>query len=201
MEQIFVLSKDKYSKLNYYMDPEVLRNDYDRLEKFILAVERNARSDMRYDIYLSKLHELGALKCAILGNLPDGVDIHMHHGPMFTLYTVVEIIVRYHMHKGDLMTTMSIADEVLQCHEDDMVQVVGLSKVPHKAWHMSKIFVHMKASIAGGSIDKFIDKYKDGLGQSHIKQALRFVDMCKEYEGNIDNDLFEASKRLSFKIK
>ena len=200
MTQISVLSKNKKSNLDYYVEPLSLKNDYERLEKFIKSVEKMIRTDVRYSTYIAKLHEAGVMKCAILGNLnPSEIDIEMHHGPMFTLYQVVEIVVRSKIYNDVMMTTFSIADEVLTAHEKNMIQVVGLSKTPHKAWHLNKIFVHIKAAF--GEVDKFIDEYRDGLTQSDIKKALRFIELCKEYEGSIDNDLFKSSQRMSFKRK
>lgn len=194
-----VLSKDKKTSMAMETDTRTFKNDYEALEKFVKQVEKLVRSDIRYDIYLAKLHEAGVMKCAILGELPEDVTIEMHHGPIFTLFTIVEIVCRYHMIRGDWVTTFSVADEVLEAHEDNMIQIVGLSKTPHKGWHMQKIFVHIIAAF--GEVDRFIEKYEDGLSLPHIKEALRFIELCKKYKGSVDNDLFESSRRISFKHK
>jgi hypothetical protein len=200
MNNITLVSNDGHFKLSFLKSKNELENDYDYFEKFIKAVEALVRTSPRYDGYLAALHREDILRCAILGEMEgDKVKVHMHHGPIFTLFDIVEIVLRYHMKNENTFTTMSIASEVLTCHEDNIIQIVGLSETPHDAWHMRKIFVHAKSSF--GDVDKFIRKYMDGLEKEHFFKIRHFCKLCEENEGNNDNGLFDTSKRLSFANK
>lgn len=200
-EQIYLYSNDNIDFITFYTEPQTLKGDFDKLEKFIKAVEKLVRADVRYDRYIASLHQGDILHCAILGNIDkkaqDKITIEMHHGPIFTLFSIVEIVVRHNIRNDIKMTTFSVADEVLRCHEQNMVQVVGLAKTPHKSWHMRKIFVHMKAAF--GRIDKFVEQYNDGLADYHRQEILQFLKLCKEQEVSNDNGFFDVGKRLKLK--
>jgi hypothetical protein len=183
--------------LPYEYGMEHLVNNYEELERFILAVEKQVRADVRYSSYLAAVHEADILRCAVLGKLPDTMKVEMHHGPMWTLYDVCEIVVRDCMARGLHFTTFTIADLVLIEHEENNVMIVGLSETPHKAWHMGKIFVHAKS--AWGSVENFIDRYPLGIQKSHIAKAKLFKQLCDEQEGSNDNGLFEMGNRLKLK--
>ena len=143
----------------------------------------------------------------MLGDLKEDskTKLEMHHGPVFTLFDVCEIVLK-HMFKIGIkdITTFKVADLVLTEHENDNIQIVMLSKGVHKGKHnyLSRhdIFIQIKASV--GRVDRFIHNYEGGMDRAHYEALSRYVDLCKKYPESIDNGLFDTSENLvSFKKK
>lgn len=198
---IKIVSQCKEFSLPFYVRSKNIENDYDEYESFIKGCEIIIRNDDRYTYYLSKLKEEGLTKCAVLGNLPEGdkIKVEMHHGPLLTLFDICDIVVRYLLKtKCNDMTTFKVGDIILAEHEADNIQIVMLSKTPHKAVERN-LFIHTKASF--GRVDRFLEKYKDALTIEHIESIERYIKLCREFEGTIDNGLFSTGKKLkSFKV-
>lgn len=198
----FIISADDETFIGFYIEPKVLLNDYDEYEKFIKGVEHAVRKDDRYSEYVGKLHRAGLNRCAILGNLTvsdSSTDLEMHHGPIFNLFDICDIVTRTLLERGEPnITTFKVADIVLEEHRLDNVQVVMLSKTGHKSTHNGDSFIHIKATV--GRIDRFIDKYADGLQRSHRQYISKYIAQCKKYDDTIDNGLFDVAEKLtSFK--
>lgn len=198
----FIISAKDGSFIGFYIEPKVLLNDYDEYEKFIKGVEHAVRKDDRYSEYVGKLHRAGLNRCAILGNLTvsdDSTDLEMHHGPIFNLFDICDIVTRALFSRGEeKITTFKVADMVLEEHRLDNIQVVMLSKTGHKSTHNGDSFIHIKATV--GRIDRFIDRYHDGLQRDHKQYISRYISQCKKYDETIDNGLFDVANTLtSFK--
>ena len=104
--------------------------------------------------------------------------IEMHHGPLFTLYDYVLIILRHYIMSGKKITTFRIADKVLQEHFDLCVQVVMLDVTSHEAIHNRDIFLNLKAGI--GDINTFIHKYIDAFTQDQKYRIYNYINICKD---------------------
>ena len=198
----FIISADDETFIGFYIEPRVLLNDYDDYEKFIKGVEHAVRKDDRYSEYVGKLHRAGLNRCAILGNLTvsdSSTDLEMHHGPIFNLFDICDIVTRALFERGEKnITTFKVADIVLEEHRLDNIQVVMLSKTGHKSTHNGDSFIHIKATV--GRIDRFIDRYSDGLQRSHKQYIAKYIAQCKKYDDTIDNGLFDVAEKLtSFK--
>lgn len=199
-----IQSKDGEDFLPYYIGKEeVYGNSYEEYEKFINGVEKLVRQDPRYSRWVAfQINDKGMKHCAFLGELQsEGMELEMHHGPIFNLFDICDIVTRYYVNKDyPEIDTFFIADMVLKEHESDSIQVVSLSKMVHQTGvHGGHFFLHVKAST--GRIDKFIDKYEDGLSDEHIQNAIYYLEMCKEHRDNLDGGLLEVAKHLkSFKF-
>ena len=202
MKNIYVYSSDKKERIGFFSVKSELLYDYDRYERFIKGCEHAVRKDDRYTAFIAELRGNGFNHCAVLGNIPtddDKIKLEMHHGPIFTLFDICDIVTRAMFKRGEEnITTYKIADIVLAEHENYNVQVVMLSKTPHVGNHKSNVFINIKSSI--GRIDRFIDKYEDGLQRSHRQHIKRYLEQCKKYQGSLDNGLFDVAENLvSFK--
>ena len=202
MKNVYIDSLDKRSSISFFADKKELLYDYDQYQKFIKGCEHAVRKDDRYTAFIAELRSNGFNHCAVLGNIPtddDKIKLEMHHGPIFTLFDVCDIVVRALFNRGEEnITTYKVGDIVLTEHENFNIQVVMLSKTPHIGNHKSNVFINIKSSI--GRVDKFIDKYSDGLQRSHRQHIKRYLDQCKKYKGSLDNGLFDVAESLtSFK--
>ena len=107
----------------------------------------------------------------------------MHHGPIFTLYDVVSVILNFFMKTGKKINEFRLTDAVLQEHFDLRVQVVMMAVTNHEAFHNRDLFLNVKQGI--GNLTEFIDRYKDCLDDIHKYKIWNYINLCKE------NDSFD----------
>ena len=106
----------------------------------------------------------------------------MHHGPIFTLYDVCEIVLQYFRKKKWPITTMSIADAVLTEHEKNRVQVVMLCSSVHELVHNGSVFLNLDQGY--GRLDLFIDKYIDVFPEYIKEKYNRYMDRSILFDSN-----------------
>lgn len=202
MKDVYVNSLINSSYITFFSYAKDLLQDYDEYEKFIKGCEHAVRKDDRYTAFIGELRANGFNRCAILGNIPTDdskIKLEMHHGPIFNLFDICDIVTRALFNRGEKeITTFKIADIVLTEHENYNIQVVMLSKSPHVGNHKSNVFINIRASI--GRVDRFIDKYYDGMQSSHKSYVRRYMALCEKYKDSIDGGLFDTAEHLtSFK--
>ena len=200
MENITLSGIGRYedTTISFYHGKELLE-DYDKYVKFIKGCENCVRNDDRYTEYVGKVRMAGYNQCAILGTLTKKdkeIKLEMHHGPIFNLFDICDIVTHYHLRKGDQVTTFFIANEVLKAHEKDWIQVIMLSKTAHKSAHAKgrNIFIDTKATV--GRIDKFIEHYMEGMEDDHIEMIEHYLEESKKVPISEDNGLFDTADRL-----
>lgn len=197
-ENIYVhgIGKHEDDRIGYYATKEETMENYDEYEKFIKGCELAVRKDDRYTDYIAKLKSNGLNFCAVLGNLKEdnSVKIEMHHGPIFNLFDICDIVARAMFKRGEKkITTFQVAKRVLEEHERDNIMIVMLSKSPHKGGHFN-LFIHIKSTV--GRIDRFIDRYHDGMEDEHWDYISRYIQECKKCKDTVDNGLFDTANRL-----
>ena len=204
--KIYGIGRNEDRYIEYGVTDSLLDN-YKKYVTFVKGCEHTVRKDDRYTDYVAKVHEAGYNQCAVLGNLTKGqkdIPLEMHHGPIFNLFDICDIVARYHLHRNDIkdLTTFDVGDEVLTCHEKDWIQVIMLSKTAHKGGHFN-VFIDTKATV--GRIDKFIEKYIDSMSDYFIEDEAyeEYYDMIERYlkeaeKAGITNDngLFDTAEKL-----
>jgi len=200
LTKIYGSGKHEDEFITFEADPERLLQDYDEYEKYVKGCEAMVRSDDRYKACVGRYRAAGFDHCAILGDVirhgGDKVRLEMHHGPIFNLFDICDIVLKASLKRGEIpnLTTFDIADLVLTEHEMDNIMVVFLSKTPHKGAHFN-IFIDVKATI--GRIDRFIERWHDGMEDEHYEYIYRYIEACKAAEGKTtDNGLFETAEHL-----
>jgi len=194
--------------VSFEAEPDDLLEDYDRYVKYVKGCEWVVRSDDRYSDYIAKLKAGGLNRCAIMGRLPTDeprLKIEMHHGPIFNLFDICDIVLKANLRRGnEKVTTFSIGDQVLTEHEENNIMIVMLSKPIHMGGAHNKksnkgIFLDVKATF--GRLDRFIDKWEDGLEPEHRGYIRRYCNECRRAEGQtLDQGLFDVADKLaSFK--
>ena len=201
---IYVYGKGRYEDeyITFGVEPDELLHDYDAYEKFIKNCENAVRKEDRYTAYVGEMKKAGLTRCAVLGNLEEDskVKIEMHHGPIFNMFDICDIVTKAVIKRGQLkvITEFDIADLVLEEHRLGNIMTVMLSKSVHKGSHPKfgkSVFVDIKATV--GRIDRFIDRWIDGMEDEHIDMIRRYINECKRAENQtMDNDLFATAERL-----
>lgn len=193
---------DEY--VSFEAENDDLLSDYDRYEKYVKGCEAMVRLDDRYSNYISKLKQGGINRCAIMGRLPTDeprLKIEMHHGPIFNLFDICDIVLKANLNRGNpRITTFTIADLVLTEHELDNIMIVMLSKPVHMGGAHNKrsnkgIFLDIRATF--GRLDRFIDRWHDGMEKEHFGYIQRYCNECRRAEGqSLDQGLFDVAEHM-----
>lgn len=194
--------------ISFEIEPDDLLNNYERYERYVKHIEAIVRGDDRYTSYIAKLKQGGLTRCAVLGNLPTDdpkIKVEMHHGPIFNLFDYCDIVLKASLNRGeDTLTSFDIADRILIEHEMDNIMIVMLSKPVHmEGAHNKKsnkgLFVGIEATF--GRLDRFIDRWADGMEREHEQYIDKYINECRHAKGKtLDQGLFDVADKLaSFK--
>lgn len=193
---------DEY--VSFEAEAEELLNDYEAYESYVKRIEAIVRDDARYTDYIAKIKAGGLDHCAVMGNLPTDdpkLKIEMHHGPIFNLFDICDIVLKASLKRGETdITTFKIADRVLTEHELDNIMVVMLSKPVHMGGAHNKksskgIFVDAKAT--WGDLNRFIERWSDGMEPEHWHYVQRYIDESKRSNGRtVDQGLFDLADTI-----
>lgn len=175
-------------------DEEYFSN-IDSYQKFAKAVEKLVRVSDRYSKYKAYLRDEAKLDhCQVLKDITsEDAEIEMHHGPIFTLFDYVCVMIEYFIQMKWKITTFRIADQILKEHEENHIQVVMLSSTIHEKVHDKNIFIH--PSQAFGDLNAFINKYYSAIGRDLREKYNRYWDRAKMTEST-DYGTLELNKKL-----
>ena len=195
-----VLSNNASYALEFEKDKEyflILEN----FVNFVKNVEKEFRGSIQYKKYVAYIKKtVGMRRCQIHANIEEKEDsgeklaLEMHHGPIFTLFDIVSIIVDDQLKRGNRITTFSIANLVAEEHFNNNVQVVMLCKTCHELVHAGEVTIHYNQ--AWGDLNKFLKKYKAGLTPELFYKLKRYIEMCKENDV-FTNDVLRLDKTIS----
>ena len=157
--------------------------------KFIKNVEMQVRTSKEYRAYIKYLTEEldpPLNHCMVFSNITDDVaPIELHHGPIYTLFDYVEIIIGYYIRTKTIFSSSKIFSTVMDEHRFNNIQVVMLCEAVHNSIHNAKEkeqrFLDYK--MAHGNIVEFINKYYLGLSFNHIGKLKRYFET---YEKNVN---------------
>jgi hypothetical protein len=189
------------SPISFYTIPfikdEKYFSDYENYVSFVKGVEQAVRTNDRYKKYISYLkNEVKLDRCQVLKNVTtedEGVDIEMHHGPIFTLFDVCAIVLEYFIMKKWDITTMAVADQVLTEHQQNRVQVVMVTSTVHEEIHNGDIFINYHQ--AWGDLKAFIKKYDDAISREYREQINKFIDRSLQYDST-DFSVLDLNPKL-----
>lgn len=183
---------DKYDSVSFYKPAEYFSTT-ESFTKFVKACEKTVRTIPDYKAFIAYLKNVMGLNfCQVSSQIFDtDATIEMHHGPLFTLWDYVSIILAAEIALGHKITTFRIADKVIQEHYDLHVQVVMLAITNHEAVHNRDIFLNIKQGF--GDVGAFIEKYKEYMSDNQKYRIMKYIDLCKETE-SFDNNLFDLEK-------
>lgn len=170
-------------------------SDLDNYVRFIKACEKLVRKHPDYDQMVSDIREYYMDHCQVLGNISrEDAVLEIHHGPLFTLFDIVMVILNHLLKQEDAhITTFNVSKIVLQEHREGNVQLVVLSKTVHQLIDTGQIFINLNQGI--GNIQKFIDKYRDGIDENMANKINNYIDMSKKYDST-DNSILELESKM-----
>ena len=163
--QITTLSSNNIIKINNVPEFETevycLEDDKD-FSKFVKDIERAVRTSFEYRNMIKYLREnMGMDKCAFLKNVSNqetfDIKIEIHHYP-FTLFDIVEIVIRKRTYYNESLTVQMIAKEVTELHYKLMVGLISLSETVHELAHNGRIFIPVDRVL--GRYNLFVEFYK-----------------------------------------
>lgn len=163
-------------------------------DKFIKAVERRVRTSKLYKAYIAYLKvNCGMESCAVFGNVSSSekskTKVEMHHGPVFTLYDYVDIVVnKYFQDKLDV-NTFDIAAEVLDLHRRKLVQTVMLSESVHKSMDDPKHAPFISLDMTFGDLFGFCKEYGKYFTPQHRNKLKTYL---SNYQFNLQNNKLNA---------
>ena len=169
-------SPESLFKLQFEKTAEYMSN-LESSNRFIKKTEQLVRRNDRYSKYIYELKtKKGLNHCQVLSHLTDkDCTIEMHHGPIFTLYDICDIMIDHFLRKGWEITTYDIADKVLDEHWANRIQVVMLSISVHQDVHDREIFI--STDQAWGNLTEFLKRYK--LSPELREKYNRYMDRCQ----------------------
>lgn len=180
-------------ELPFYKDVDYFTN-MENFVNFVRAVEKLVRSSKYYDRYIKYIKEdIGLKQCQVLSNVVDenegkDITIEMHHGPILTLFDYAAILTDHCLNNGIKVTTFRVADMLCEEHFQNNVQVVMLSKTVHEQVHLNTVFVNINQGF--GDLNRFLNKYRDGLQPEQVKKINNYIAKSKEYD-SFDNGALE----------
>lgn len=144
---------------SYYINK--FNNDDKVLHNFIKHIETKVRKSDQYNDYLGFLrYEFGLNSCSILGNIDDDLaTIEFHHYP-FTLYDIVEIVLRYHIEKSLNTNSFLLTNFILDLHCENKVGLIPLTKTVHEIIHNKDSDVLLPKESIFGNVNSFVETYR-----------------------------------------
>ncbi len=160
---------------------------------FVKDCERMCRKHEDYAHYINWVTDVVGLNfCQVNPQIHKGdATIEVHHGPLFTLYDYVIVVLYDFLDRGKKINTFRIVDQVLQEHYDLHVQTVTLAKTNHEGVHNRDIFLNVKQGF--GHLDEFIEKYRDSLTNEQKYRIAKYIEIC-EHTDSFDNYIFDNEK-------
>ena len=192
----YIEAKDsKYECVSFYKPKEYFATS-DAYTAYVKACEKTVRNAPDYKTFINYVKGvIGINFCQVSSQIFDtDATIEMHHGPLFTLWDYVSIILNSEVDQGHKITTFRIADKVLQEHFDLHVQVVMLAITNHEAVHNRDIFLNIKQGF--GDVGAFIEKYKTYLTANQKYRIVKYLNLCESTD-SFDNNLFDVEKITS----
>lgn len=174
---------------------------YENEIRFYKGVEDAVRRHPFYNRYIKYLIDIvGIRTCQVLSNIeiPDNkkskVTIEMHHGPMLTLFDVVQIVTTYYRKMNyEHITTCFIANVIIEEHRLNDVRTVLLSKSVHQQVHEGEIFLNYNQGF--GYTDVFLEKYEKGIDDSMASKINKYIEESKEHD-SYDNDVLKIAEKF-----
>ena len=189
----FIEAEDNpYDNISLYKDIEYFHDDV-TYTSFIKSVERLVRTSDDYNNFLNQIKKTYGLDfCQACSKLTgQDVTIEMHHGPIFTLYDICEVVLQKFIKTGYKINTLRIADVVLQEHFDLNVQIVMLAVTFHEAVHNKDMFLNLKQGF--GDSAAFIEKYGAYLEDSQKYKIWNYINLSKGND-SFDRGILDVDK-------
>ena len=164
--------------------------------KLTKKIESYCRGSLEYTdliAYLRKYVDMN--ECTFLNEFKGGKRkgmIEIHHAP-FTLFSLVDIVMRKHEALFDTIDEFKVCEEVMRMHYSGLVGLVPLSITCHQLVHDGQLTVPLWC-VYGRFVD-FTKKYYDWIPDPLLEALQEQVELSRKYKAQPEL-LREANKIL-----
>ena len=175
---------------------------YENEITFYKGVESLVRKHPFYAKYIKYLIDVVGIKtCQVLSNIEldenskkQRVTIEMHHGPILTLFDIVQIVCGWLRATGDdEITTFKVAKIIIEEHRLNNIRTVLVSKSVHQQIHEGNIQLNYQQGF--GNTQEFLEKYKDGVSKDMKAKINKYIEWSLENDSS-DNDVLRLADTL-----
>jgi hypothetical protein len=198
ISKVIIAEDNNYELISYYRTIDDFI-DYQAYTKFIGEVEKLVRTSNEYKAFITYIKRtLGVSFCQVFSKINDDLDatIEAHHGPIFTLYDICEIILNWFLKTGQRVNSFRVANKVLDEHFALRVGIVMLSKTAHEMLHNNDLFINVDQCI--GNTNAFIEMYNPYFSNEQKYKIWNYINICKQHK-SFDRgilDLEHVSKQI-----
>lgn len=183
-KETVILPEGEYNKPSYIMYDDRTRT------KFIKTIEKYVRGSYEYKQLIEYLHtQLGMTYDMFFNQVSKEkgkrIGIEIHHLP-FTLYDIVNVILRKYEEEEIPLDPYKIAEEVTICHYKGMVTLVPLSVTVHQLYHRGDIFIPVQYMDKG--FVRFYQEYKPYMAD-YEPMLIKLVAMSKAFDMSTANTI------------
>lgn len=163
-------------------------------DKFIKIVERMIRNSFEYRSFLGYMkNNLDITKCTFMKDVDISqlkkTKLEFHHYP-FTLYTIVDTVIRKHEHENESINPFDIAKEVMELHYKFNVGLVPLSKTVHQLVHSGKKFVNLK--YVYGKYERFKAEYCTVISDEELANLDKISELTRrDNSGELEENILK----------
>lgn len=178
---------------NFERPTLMLTTDTDRI-KYIKYIEKLVRSSYEYKEYIAYLTEVCEMNfCTFFNSISKDLikklKLEIHHEP-FTLFDIVNIVLKSFMKSEKDINEYDIANEVLSLHFRGMVGLIPLSITVHQLVHSGKIFIPLQYVDDGFMY--FYYAYKDEISECDLETVLiKKIELSKNFDAKSNSVLFK----------
>lgn len=164
------LGDDRNSR--YQLD---LTDDRER-NSFIKKAEKIIRNSYEYKEFVEFLKSyIDMRECAYFANVNNydsrNIKIEIHHAP-FTLYDIVDTVLRKRASEGQSISLLKVCDEVMGLHYMGYVGLIPLSATVHSLVHSGSIAIPLRNVF--GNFHVFFTQYQNYMN-SELKDTFQEV--------------------------
>ena len=170
-------------------------SDNDAYGKFILAVKRDIRASIEYQMFINFLKEhLDMNKCSFYKNISGAdtkhIKIHVHHDP-FTLEDITGVVMRKRECYREEINIPLVGKEVMYLHYSLLVGLIPLAETPHELVHNNFLFV--PTTHVMGRYRQFVDMYHDFILPEHLQTLENIEEMTRLYDEHADTKVLSIN--------
>lgn len=175
---------------------------YENEITFYKGVEQLVRKHPFYSKYIKYLIDVvGIRTCQVLSNIElddnskkQRVTIEMHHGPILTLFDIVQIVCTWlRMQGDDEITTFKVAKIIIEEHRLNHIRTVLVSKSVHQQIHEGNIQLNYNQGF--GDTQTFLETYADGVSKEMRAKINKYIEWSMENDST-DNDVLKLAETM-----
>ena len=208
MNQLFVNSNEPSEILNMTDIPEYNLEDWEFKDskdftKYIKYLEQTIRGSIEYREYIQYLRNAFEMnRCTIYmnvsNNLTNNIKIEIHHHP-FTLYDIVNIVIRKRQYYNEPLNVQMVAKEVMSLHYKLIVGLIPLSETAHELVHKGRLFIPVDRVL--GRYNAFVNYYKPFIEADQLETLDRIEKYSAEQHSKILNTNILTPNTVSYDIQ